>query len=360
MAALLRKLAARLAKGHPIGDDGQLYVFLVLFTATAFTLATHVAMTVFFVVLGVAVMVWLNFLSAVINVFTVILAWRRHYLIAGLLLSLEIIAYIITAELLLGFDTYLILYFFLVLIIQLIIPYANRIVRVVISLLVFALLVLQMQLESSFVAPLSLGDATALYSTVNILIAFLGVIAGLTVGNYAKALIEAAREARRAELESQAHTDPLTGLYNRRYAELYFDEIRVDRRGLTWCVAILDIDDFKVINDTHGHNQGDVVLKGLADYLVSTLRKSDIVFRWGGEEFLMLMSSVEAGVAHHVLDKVRLGLLTNEDLIERVGFVFTVTIGVAPLDLADIVESINHADRNLYVGKKNGKNQVVS
>jgi diguanylate cyclase (GGDEF)-like protein len=163
------------------------------------------------------------------------------------------------------------------------------------------------------------------------------------------------------DLESSkenANTDALTGLFNRRYADLFFSSV-LDR-DMRYCVALLDIDDFKKINDTYGHPCGDQVLVYLADFLRRNLRKSDYVFRWGGEEFLIVLSRVESHVARGVLEKLRLGLAQSPVETKEAALRVTVTIGVASLDADDIAASIKACDDRLYYGKRNGKNRVVA
>ncbi|MDR3052504.1 MAG: GGDEF domain-containing protein, partial [Coriobacteriales bacterium] len=155
------------------------------------------------------------------------------------------------------------------------------------------------------------------------------------------------------------NTDALTQLYNRRYAHQYFEKIRADVPRLDWCIAMLDIDNFKTINDTYGHAVGDAVLTELAVQLTSMLRQTDLVFRWGGEEFLILLLARNVDIAYNVLDKVRRRLATSQEIEEHVGLRFTVTLGVSKLDLDAIEQSIESCDQKLYLGKNSGKNKAV-
>jgi diguanylate cyclase (GGDEF)-like protein len=115
----------------------------------------------------------------------------------------------------------------------------------------------------------------------------------------------------REQLRSQAIRDQLTGLYNRRFLEdaLTRETGRAARSGESVAVAILDVDHFKRINDTHGHEAGDAVLRELGEVLQKTIRKTDIVGRFGGEEFLVLLPGADVEVAQAralgVLEAVR-------------------------------------------------------
>jgi diguanylate cyclase (GGDEF)-like protein len=161
-------------------------------------------------------------------------------------------------------------------------------------------------------------------------------------------------------LSAMANTDPLTGLFNRRYAETYFTDILNTREGVPYCVAMLDIDDFKRVNDTWGHACGDEVLVFLAGFLTASLRRSDLIFRWGGEEFLMILENVELPTAYAILDQLRQGLADTVIKTRERDLRITVTIGAAALDSAAVDDCIKKSDGNLYIGKRKSKNVVVA
>src|SRR5678815_2927811 len=108
-------------------------------------------------------------------------------------------------------------------------------------------------------------------------------------------------------MESMAHTDPLTGLLNRRSMEQRLREAAqgFQRTGRPFCVVMADVDHFKRINDDHGHEAGDRVLRAVAALLGADLRSHDAVARWGGEEFLLLLPDTDLGTAGDVADRLR-------------------------------------------------------
>src|ERR687888_270153 len=110
----------------------------------------------------------------------------------------------------------------------------------------------------------------------------------------------------RAQLELQAQTDPLTGLFNHRYFHdrLRAELMRANRSGEALVIAMLDLDEFKRVNDVHGHGTGDEVLVAFADLLQAELRLSDVVCRVGGEEFGVIMPGCDAETALHVLERL--------------------------------------------------------
>ncbi|WP_297442171.1 diguanylate cyclase [Sulfurimonas sp.] len=162
------------------------------------------------------------------------------------------------------------------------------------------------------------------------------------------------------ELELLASTDPLTKLYNRRYFTQISEKILnlAKRNKEALSVMMLDIDDFKKINDTFGHKVGDDVLVSLAKTLKEESRKSDIICRFGGEEFILLLPNTDIKGAYVIAQKIRKKiheLRVNHDVK------FTVSIGVSEVDLAKeetIEQSIKRADDALYEAKRSGKDRV--
>ena len=162
--------------------------------------------------------------------------------------------------------------------------------------------------------------------------------------------------------EERASTDALTGLPNRRY----FDEFcgllaRRRRSGDAVGVLMIDIDKFKVLNDTHGHATGDEVLRAVAGAIVAALREDDVPARYGGEEFVVLLRNPSPEVALDVGERVRTAVRQLD--LGRFGVrVVTVSVGVAVAHEADqpITELVEQADRALYRAKRAGRDRVVA
>ncbi len=161
-----------------------------------------------------------------------------------------------------------------------------------------------------------------------------------------------------------AITDPLTGLYNRRYLDAHLRSAvaRAETTAKPVCVLIFDIDHFKDVNDTHGHDAGDDVLREFADRISRGVRGIDLVARYGGEEFLLVMPETDREFASAVAERLRSD-------VEKVPFEtrsgvssVTVSIGIAewqgPTDTADTL--IKRADNALYAAKRAGRNRVVA
>jgi diguanylate cyclase (GGDEF)-like protein len=152
----------------------------------------------------------------------------------------------------------------------------------------------------------------------------------------------------------KALIDELTRVYNRKI----INEMEDTLFGTNICMILLDIDNFKMINDTYGHLNGDEVLKVLATNIKCQLRQSDTVIRWGGEEFVVLLQNITDDIAKKVAEKLRLSI--KEIYIKDVGH-FTCSFGVSCkkiLNSSDLDRLFKSADDALYKAKKEGKDRV--
>ncbi len=170
------------------------------------------------------------------------------------------------------------------------------------------------------------------------------------------------RASLQRELEKLAQKDPLTNLYNRRRMDelLSLEIARTKRNNRPFCLILCDIDHFKNINDTYGHEVGDRVICAVAEIIQNSLREQDSVARWGGEEFLVALPDTDTEQAISVANKLR-KLCEKHTLYEHETPIdFTLTFGVAVFDGSkDIKAAIAAADHALYEGKNQGRNIVV-
>jgi diguanylate cyclase (GGDEF)-like protein len=165
-------------------------------------------------------------------------------------------------------------------------------------------------------------------------------------------------------LRVSSTTDPLTGLYNRKYLDDYIDKFiaQAKRTQSTYGILMLDIDYFKMVNDTYGHDIGDKVIQALAEVLRSSIREADIAFRFGGEEFLVLLHNCTQDGLKEVGEKIRKTF--EKQIIEATPskrFSKTLSIGSSlfPQDTDAIWKAIKYADIALYQAKESGRNKMV-
>ena len=165
-------------------------------------------------------------------------------------------------------------------------------------------------------------------------------------------------ENKTREYERQASTDPLTGLYNRyKFAELFNSSYQtMVQRQAHMSLIMVDIDHFKQVNDTYGHNVGDVAIIQVAHALLRNLRNIDVVCRWGGEEFVALLPTANLENALVLAEKIRLFVANLE--IDVVGKI-TASFGVSEIEVGkSLEENIAKADKALYLAKEQGRNRV--
>jgi diguanylate cyclase (GGDEF)-like protein len=167
------------------------------------------------------------------------------------------------------------------------------------------------------------------------------------------------------KLEIQASIDSLTNLYNRRaFEEFAKKEInRAQREQTTIAIILMDIDLFKQVNDTHGHQMGDKVLKEFSQRLKDSLRQYDILARYGGEEFMLLLPDTNIDTALTIAEKLRVTILQpvfNVNTSPRLEVSASFGVACACADVIDWEILVGEADRALYKAKENGRNKVES
>ncbi|WP_299795686.1 sensor domain-containing diguanylate cyclase [uncultured Shewanella sp.] len=176
------------------------------------------------------------------------------------------------------------------------------------------------------------------------------LIANLTLGRYQR------------KLEFMASTDKLTGVANRQVFEEYFSKAMAEAgdNEAPISIILLDIDLFKDVNDTYGHNVGDLVIKTVSSILKNQLREKDAVCRWGGEEFLLLLPNLELSHAVDVAERIRGKIATRKIRVNEHEICVTVSLGVAEYNHSERPnELINRADVALYQAKEQGRDRVV-
>lgn len=164
------------------------------------------------------------------------------------------------------------------------------------------------------------------------------------------------------ELERLAQKDPLTNLFNRRRMDelLSLEVARTKRNRRAFCLILADIDHFKNVNDTFGHEAGDEVICAVAEILQTSLREQDTVARWGGEEFLIMLPDTQIDQAEKVANKIRTLCENHSVNYADKTIRFTLTFGIDEFDGSkDIKATIAAADDALYQGKNQGRNIVV-
>jgi diguanylate cyclase (GGDEF)-like protein len=163
------------------------------------------------------------------------------------------------------------------------------------------------------------------------------------------------------KLEKMATEDKLTGAYNRHTFDIIYDQALKEarRKQMTFSIIMFDIDDFKRVNDKFGHFAGDAVLKNIVALTLAGIRESDMLCRWGGEEFLILLKECDLTNALGMAEKVRQSIKDAPTLYKGEQITVTVSIGVAEYHSTDDEDSLlSRVDNALFSAKANGKDRV--
>jgi diguanylate cyclase (GGDEF)-like protein len=205
---------------------------------------------------------------------------------------------------------------------------------------------------------------------VMVVFALAAVIVGILYRKVRNA--NAALHEKNLELKQQSVRDPLTGLYNRRhFQEFMRNHQQVEKRGagtsgeeIVGALFLLDVDHFKHINDTHGHAAGDAVLRSISDGLREILRETDMIVRWGGEEFLAFLPAIPRSGLDEVARRLLTGISASAIEFQGQALSVDVSIGFAPFPLAPDGEplpwerAVNLVDMALYLAKGHGRNRA--
>lgn len=343
-----------------IHEDDEIYVYLISFAAIMFCMLVHAYLLILTAKFNVDLFMYMNAVNVLLDFMLLYLHKKKEFTAVSLILTAEVTVYATVFILMCGIDTYIVGYYILVAVLQAILPYNTLRLRLIVLMTIVLVSAFSILFSLQSVPQITLSPYLETVLTLShISILFMGTVIQIFIGNIVKNIITIFDDIKYEEMSALANTDTLTSLYNRRYAEAYFSEIRNTPNRNSLCVAMLDIDDFKSINDTFGHACGDEVLVFLGDFTRENLRKSDLVFRWGGEELLMILSDVDLHVAYFILEKIRKKLELEIIHTTYADLQITVTIGVAELDPNNPEASIKHSDEKLYAGKQGSKNIVV-
>lgn len=325
----------------------------------------HLAMILIFLWIGVRPMALINIGSVIVYVICGVLISKEKYFEMNLLFYMEVLVHSITATVLTGWNTGFAIYLFASVPIAFFFMFSHNTrkgtkIALVVSIVSVAVFI-ACKLETYFFEPVYSVETlktTIVYLLNSFFSFFLLIICSFAFLNEMKNSHNKLTE-KFDSLNKMASVDSLTGLYNRRSMnKLVWDAID---KGKPFSLIMCDIDDFKKVNDTYGHDCGDLVLKSVASVIKSTLRDFDVVCRWGGEEILVLVSNSNASSAAQVGERIRarvegMNIKYGSHIVKC-----TLTLGVAEHDFGrSYEETITIADERLYEGKKSGKNKVVS
>ena len=328
----------------------------------------HIVYLVVFAILGVMPMLFYNIFSVLFYSGMIYMLYRRRYRKRLVLMTLvEIMVHCCLGCLTMGWG----MGFGTMLLFLIPIPFYLPL-RKIFTPYLFSLVPLGIYIGIAAVVKYNEpSDSTYVFrdTTINHFVYFMNIIFGAMILLYISSIYMFSREvmqykliAKNESLKKLATIDPLTQLFNRRAMGEYLKLVQrnSERTGKGYTVGLGDIDDFKNVNDTYGHDAGDEVLKQISSVIARTVPAEGYASRWGGEEFLFIIpnADVEAGV--DCAEKIRMEAAAKsfkDGYGKRYGV--TITIGVCCGKAGEDIEKvINNADKMLYKGKESGKNKV--
>ncbi len=337
-------------------------VTMALLWGTA--LLPHIFFSFYFFVAEIIPMLVLNLISVLFYLIISYYLVKNRFLILASLVCFEVFAFSIITVIFMGTGTQVHWYLILLPIPVFFYIDFKNVYRVVICVLIVVAIALCLAFSAIFTPPLADCPTVKFLYYFNSILVVVELIFEILAENLVRGFLSIIAKKDMDNLREQSYRDPLTNLFNRRYADIVFSQIAAltDKNGHCeeCCVAMLDIDDFKTVNDRFGHDAGDAVLKRIVDAIRSGIRKDDFLFRWGGEEFLIVFRDVSLNQAKIIAGNLVRRARQEIFRYNKVDFSVTITVGLSPVRENRFTEAISRADKNLYNGKRLGKNSVVS
>jgi diguanylate cyclase (GGDEF)-like protein len=343
--------------GKPSADrsagDGKIRFWTV--TRRCIQIAAGVDLMFFFLfhALGSPILAWINVISIALYASAYLLLLRRLNRLAVMLIWIEVLGHASLGSMLLGWDSGFHYYLWMFVPAIFVSTNPRTAAVVVIGLAVFYL---GMDWYSHAVGAMQPIESSALvgvrYFNIGVVFAMFSYLSYFyirTVGNAQR------------QLDRLATTDSLTGLFNRRHAIhiIQHEMVQRARSKTPMSFVMADIDHFKEVNDRCGHEGGDAVLLAVSDVLKLAVRHHDVVARWGGEEFLIVLPDTELDIAAAIAERIRSEMMNMQCRYGGRSLSVTVTLGVSGLrEEESVSEVVSRADRALYKGKALGRNRV--
>jgi diguanylate cyclase (GGDEF) domain len=345
------------SKASDISEFQNHYIILI---AVAVSGCAHIAFLLFYWLLGDMPMVAVNTCSVLIYIVAFYFAHKGRIQTAQMIFSIEISLFALAGVIMYGSKLHFSAYPIIILVTNALVfkhKEKNMFAILTASYLLLALL----SIYEIFSVPLFVPVNSTAMSLLNIHSVGLSLALEVFIVTQAKKSSERFYDARLSEFKKESHLDPLTALQNRRSAEIYFSQnVSVNKFAPPICVALIDIDRFKQVNDTYGHAFGDIVLVKLSDLFRQHFRSSDLLCRWGGDEFLIVLKDIRLEDAMGLFERLRSSAEKLTIQHDNIAMNFTITIGATQLQIEDIDVAIERCDKNLYVGKERGRNTVCA
>lgn len=337
-----------------VGNNNEALFRKLLLGVSVIAGLTHLCFLLLFYKNGVSQLGIINVGSILCYALAFSLLWRHHMLSAWMLMLLEVVGHAVLAVYFLGWESGFHFYIILSPPVMMVSPLGNwckaPLVLGLAALYVWLDFFLRLATPIVALEP-SVLNGLHYFNLIAVLVLLI-----FLAGMYYRLVVQSEKQ-----LREMAATDPLTRLRNRRSvldtSTCEAAKLRRDGRPLSF--VLCDVDHFKVINDTHGHEAGDDVLKAVANILRSGVREVDHAARWGGEEFLLLLPETASPGAERAVNRLREAIAKLRVPSKEGPLKVTMTFGISSLRLNEpIDQAIARADKALYQGKRAGRNRV--
>ncbi|WP_017445462.1 GGDEF domain-containing protein [Gayadomonas joobiniege] len=320
-------------------------------------LAIHVLFLYFFWFEGVQLLFFINHFSVAMWVWACWQNYRGYHDQAILIGCTEILVHAFTAVSVLGYGSGFQFYLWPVACLITLSPLLKQLVAGCIALSFIVIFAVLHFYYYEIIPPDNLVSYLPWMYTLNAIIAAVPLLLGVM-------LVRSITEKQRNKLTNMAIKDELTDLYNRRYLNTFFEsQAKLAKRqpSGSFCFALADIDFFKKINDTYGHDEGDRVLKDVAFVFKKSTRESDLVCRWGGEEFVIILMGTHLKDATRIIVDIKNAIFDQVHISQDEEKKVTASFGVVKWDGQESLHELNkRADELLYAAKAAGRNRVLN
>ncbi len=339
--------------------NGQSHIVssLSLSMLATLTMTLHIGFFIVFTITDVPEMAVMNFSSAVFYLLVLyVVLVKGKLLLACYLLIISFIVYVLWCSYFLGYEKHSVVILPVITLCMYSIYELNKRDLSIISGLIFLSYVAILYFRKK--APPIYENEIMYVEYVNVAISFFVCLFVLHTKSLSRYYLEHLDQQKIESLSKEANMDFLTGLWNRRYASEMFNKGNCPPNST---VVLSDIDFFKKINDTYGHNAGDYILNQVSLIFINTFRSSDLICRWGGEEFLFILQGNDKKAIFDKLEKTRASIEDSYFSYNNQEIQVTISFGVnhAISDGMKLEKAVSLADNALYYAKENGRNQIV-
>ena len=346
-------------ENDPLKKIEDIHIQLYLTVMIVIAALIHVFLAAYFFFDGLYIVGWVNVADFLIWVVAFLVNKSGRIRAASFIAILKLITFSLVGTYLLGLNVnvqWIVLTAMLPTVLYL---KFTRKEKIFLVFLMFLVVNLQVFWGENFTAPFA-QDGNVFLKIVFANLVIMAIIIELILNTLVNRRMAVSHKKEIEAFKRISYTDPLTKLSNRRYADIFFEQLQQSPQKEKHCVAMIDIDDFKTVNDTYGHDVGDATLIKISEVLREKIRSRDLACRWGGEEILLVLCGCNLQNGIGILENIRKTIRHTAISVEGKNIHCTVTIGAAILDEDNIEESIRICDKNLYEGKRNGKNKVIS